>query len=115
MHGRSHLSSKQFCRCSPGPIESSSCQEMSLAISPRFKAIPLRGEVAGIWTDLVRALRMYIRVSFTGLGTGREGNAACIFRGLLNARGLLLFPKKDRLCKGHMQDMPIPHAFWQPA
>ena len=81
----------------------------------RFKAIPLRGEVAGIWTDLVRALRMCIRVSFTGLGTGREGNAACIFRGLLNARGLLLFPKKDRLCKGHMQDMPIPHAFWQPA
>ena len=50
MHGRSRLSSKQCRRCTPGPIECSSCQDMSLAISPRFKAIPLRGEVAGIWT-----------------------------------------------------------------
>ena len=48
MHGRSGLSSKQCLRCSPGPIECCSCQDMSLAISPRFKAIPLRGEVAGI-------------------------------------------------------------------
>ena len=74
MHGRSHLSSKQFCRCSPGSIECSSCQDMSLAILPRFKAIPLRGEVAGIWTDLVRALRMYVGSDLRrGLGTVRGG------------------------------------------
>ena len=72
MHGRCRLSSKQCCRCSPGPLECSSFQDMLLAISPRFKAIPLRGEVAGIWpyfagfADVHKGL-LYWR----GLGTGR--------------------------------------------
>ena len=53
-------------------------------------------------------------------GNGRE--CACIFRGLVNARGLLLFQKKDRLCKGrkatcrtrqsHMQIGSPPKCTW---
>ena len=55
---------------SPGPLECSSCQDMSLAISPRFKAIPLRVGVAGIG-HILQALRMYVGVCFTGGAWGR--------------------------------------------
>ena len=51
---------------------------------------------------ILQALRMYIRVCLAllaGLGDG-EGNAACILRGRVNARDLLLFRREDRLCKG---------------
>ena len=50
-----------------------------------------------------------------GLGDGEGGECRMHFQRPLKCTGFASLSKKDRLCKGHMQDMPIPHAFWQPA
>ena len=42
----------------------------------------------------------YIRVAISALRRGWGGDAACILRGRVNARDVLLFRREDRLCKG---------------